>query len=388
LHATRARPGPLSSSARLPLSTLLSFVLVSFTVEFDNEFERRTPHRTTGQGPLPDSRRLPWLVSMAMWVTFMQFVPDDGIRVAELQRRLGFTSAEMRWWLTRMGTWWGYVVVEAEPTGGDANPPLSKGIVRLTTGGRKAVEVWRPLAAEIETRWHGRFGTREIEQLRAVLYELVGQFDVRLPDSLPILGYGLFSKSPDRRRRAPAEPETGSISSLPLPAFLSRALLAFAVEYEAEADMSLAIGANVLRVLDEKGIGVQRLSRLAGISKPAIDMAMGILQKNRLVSVDAIPRGSRTKITRLTPQGRKAQERYRQLLGNLEARWRSRFGNDTIDRLRESLERAAGDGTVKGSPLFRGLTPYSDGWRASVPQPDTLPHYPMLLHRGGYPDGS
>jgi hypothetical protein len=27
-------------------------------------------------------------------------------------------------------------------------------------------------------------------------------------------------------------------------------------------------------------------------------------------------------------------------------------------------------------------------WRARVPAPAALPHYPMTLHRGGYPDGS
>jgi hypothetical protein len=35
-----------------------------------------------------------------------------------------------------------------------------------------------------------------------------------------------------------------------------------------------------------------------------------------------------------------------------------------------------------GSDTIRSL------WRASVPNPETLPHYPMVLHRGGYPDGS
>lgn len=28
------------------------------------------------------------------------------------------------------------------------------------------------------------------------------------------------------------------------------------------------------------------------------------------------------------------------------------------------------------------------GWRASVRKPDTLPRYPIVLHRGGFPDGS
>ena len=34
----------------LPLPALLSRALVAFTIEFDNEFERRMPHRTS-RGP-------------------------------------------------------------------------------------------------------------------------------------------------------------------------------------------------------------------------------------------------------------------------------------------------------------------------------------------------
>jgi hypothetical protein len=45
------------------------------------------------------------------------------------------------------------------------------------------------------------------------------------------------------------------------------------------------------------------------------------------------------------------------------------------------------------------LRPYPDGWRAQRPYvtqttavvadpAGTLPHYPMVLHRGGWPDGS
>ena len=53
--------------------------------------------------------------------------------------------------------------------------------------------------------------------------------------------------------------------------------------------------------------------------------------------------------------------------------------------LRSSLEPlAAGRPPV----LFGGLEPYPDNWRASVRRPATLPHFPVVLHRGGYPDGS
>ena len=60
----------------------------------------------------------------------------------------------------------------------------------------------------------------------------------------------------------------------------------------------------------------------------------------------------------------------------------------TLDAL-PALERLVGDpGDLAASPLGPGLEPYPDNWRADVRAPRTLPHYPMVLHRGGYPDGS
>lgn len=79
---------------------------------------------------------------------------------------------------------------------------------------------------------------------------------------------------------------------------------------------------------------------------------------------------------------------YHQLVWAIEERWQARFGKDTIHNLRESLERLLSSPTTQMSPLFKGLEPYLEGWWASVRKPDTLPHYPMVLHRGGFPDGS
>jgi hypothetical protein len=60
----------------LPLPTLLSHVLVAFTIEFDNEFEHQMPHRTTNYGSTAGSRHGPWLVSMECWSNCMQFVGE------------------------------------------------------------------------------------------------------------------------------------------------------------------------------------------------------------------------------------------------------------------------------------------------------------------------
>ena len=71
-----------------------------------------------------------------------------------------------------------------------------------------------------------------------------------------------------------------------------------------------------------------------------------------------------------------------------EDRWRARFGAGTIAALRRPLEELVLGADGRPPLLFQGLEPYPDNWRASVRPPRTLPYYPMVLHRGGYPDGS
>lgn len=324
---------------RLPLSALLSQTLVAFTIEFDNEAERLMPHRTTNHGST--GLHGPWLVSLAMYVNCMQFVNEEGITAAELARRAR-TSTNLNG-MQR----WGYINISPDKR------------IRATPAGRVAQEIWRSLFRVIEHRWEERFGTSEIDQLRESLRALVNHIDLDLPDCLPILGYGLFSRAPDRKRTEP-------VGDLPLSALLSRALLSIAIEFEHESDLSLAIAANVLRVLDDKGIRLRDLPPITGVSTESIATAMGILRKKRLVAEES-------RIVRLTPQGVEAQSAGARLLAAIEDRWQSQSLRDALERIVSRLEIAA---------LYR------EGWRSKVRQPETLPHYPMVLHRGGFPDGS
>jgi hypothetical protein len=355
----------------LPLPALLSHALVAFTIEFDNEFEQQMPHRTTNHGGLPHA---PWLVSMVMWSNFMQFIPEDGIPARELQRLLRKTGKSMHAWLTRMGKWWGYIGVDAGA------------MVRPTSGGLKAQAVWRPLAASIEKRWQERFGAKEINHLRESLWAVARQLDVELPDGLPILGYGLFSREQDQDYPASTGPGGAPISSLP--ALLSKVLLAFAIDFESNSELSLAISANLLRLPGKAGVRVRDLPRLAGVSKEAIAMSQSFLKKHGYAVEEPEASGSRVKVLVLTAKGQHGQNAYRQLVWTIEERWQARFGSEVMRDLRESLERLVGEPTAQLSPLFRGLKPYPNGWRASVPSAERLPHYPMVLHRGGFPDGS
>jgi hypothetical protein len=130
----------------LPLSALLSQVLVAFTIEFDNEFEHQVPHRTTSLGSTTGSRRVPWLVSRVMWSNFMRFVDEEGTTIRDLQRLLRMPARDMRIWVTRMSEWWGYIVVESKAAGAQSKRIHSDAVVKPTPGVERQLrygERWR-----------------------------------------------------------------------------------------------------------------------------------------------------------------------------------------------------------------------------------------------------
>lgn len=365
---------------RLPLPALLSCALVAFMIEFDNEFEHRMPRRTTDYGASSDAARGPWLCSMVMWMNCMQFVSERGITVREVER---LARTRTNWDGMRR---WGYISFEPTPAGTGAKHIKPDAVVRPKPAGRKAIETWRPLAGIIEGRWRERFGNRALELLRASLCAIARKLDADLPDCLPILGYGLSSKGLDRTPgRANDNP---GVSELSLAVLLSRVLLTFALEFERESEVSLAISANVLRLVGDEGVRVRDLPLLSGVSKEAIAMALSFLEKRGYALLQPESQGSRMKALLLTPKGRCAREAHSRLLGKLECEWQERFGQHEIEMLRRALEPLVGDGSAPNSPLFPGLKPYPENWRAHVPPPQVLPHYPMVLHRGGFPDGS
>src|SRR5579872_1737205 len=154
----------------LPLSALLSQVLVALTIESDNEFEHRMPHRTSRHGRSDG----PWLTSMVMYLNCMQFLTDQGLLVRELE-----ALARTRTNLDGMRRW-GYVVIQ--------DPIRRNSLIRPTGKGKQAQEVWKSLFEEIEQRWRDRFGASAMERLRDALAAIVAQIEMNLPDCLPILG--------------------------------------------------------------------------------------------------------------------------------------------------------------------------------------------------------
>jgi DNA-binding MarR family transcriptional regulator len=179
---------------------------------------------------------------------------------------------------------------------------------------------------------------------------------------------------------------------------MSRVLLAFALDFERESDLSLgvyteggvsrlAISANLLRVRDGQPARAAAVPARTGVAKMQVDNWLGSLEQHRYLTLGPDPAGSRYKVATLTPKGIRARDAFHRWAGTIEDRWAERFSARPIGDLRNSAERLVtvpGDGSL----LWRGIEPYPDGWRAQVTRPATLPYYPVISHRGGFPDGS
>ena len=363
----------------LPFTALLSFALVSFTIETDNAAESQTPHTTTRQGK-STAVYGPWLTSMVMWLNCLKHLPEDGITVRELERRAR-TGTNLNGMMR-----WGYIFMAPSPMDTRAKPPIADWVVKPTAAGNAAKQAWEPLFAAIERRWEKRFGWEEIEELRMALRTIAVELPATLPDCMPILGFGLSMKQLPGKQSEAVAGNTKSIEELMLPELLARVLVAFALEFEEASRLSLALCSDVLRVMNEKGVRVRDLPVLSGVSKEAIAMALGFMKKRGLCFEQQEGAG-KARTVKLTPKGRAAQLAYQRLESEVDSRWEQRFGA-RMSRLHMALEKLLGDSGQDQTELLKGIEPQKGCWRAEVPRPKTLPWFPMVLHRGGYPDGS
>jgi hypothetical protein len=354
----------------VPLPALLSQLLVAFTIEFDNASEQRIPHRSA-RGPAAGGRG-PWLVSQPMWANFLRFVDHHEAPFEEVKGPARMTNFGG---LLR----WGYVLVGPEP----------RRVVRLSPAGERAAEVFRPLAGEIESRWTTRFGTPEIGALRDALGTVLNHADRALPRYLPVTAVQV------QRPVAWWADVREDPARLDLSALLAQVLLLFTHAYDQSGKLTQPVAANALRVLRAgEGVPIRDLPRLAGVAREQIAGSIKLLDRIEMLVQEPDPSG-RGKRAVLTERGAGAQERYRRIVTAVEDGWRERFGKDVVDRLAE----AAAAVRDQRDALAEGLTPEPSGWRANPPytlftkallaDPAAgLPHYPIVSHRGGYPDGS
>jgi hypothetical protein len=373
----------------VPLPAQLSAAFVAMAVEIDNAAEQRIAHRTTSFGG-SGARGDVWLASIAMWFTAVRALTEvDQLTVAEVRARTGLdTNVDG---LRR----WGYVSVDGvgRRLEGRQRPiPKPSSVLALTARGREAAAVWEPLPAEIEQRWCDRFGRGVVDRLRAALVTVARPADRDRPDYLPILSVGLWA---ERHRAAPlrvvTRPANGARDdgSLPLISLLARVLLVLTLDYEADARLALPVWTNGLRLLATEPTPVRDLPIRAGVSTEGMTMVLTHLQRADCVDISAIP-GRRGKQAGLSERGQRARAAgARRFVG---------LGHDgaagadgpgaAVEELRAALHPLVEDGTRARSPLFTGLDSVPGNWRADIPPPECLPWHPLVLHRGGYPDGS
>lgn len=342
---------------QVPLTTLLSWVWIAHTIEVDNAFEAIGFDRV--------GRHV--RISFPIWTNGLRFIDDDGIAVDDLRART--RAACNIGGLER----WGWISV------GDASDRRREGfgshrgvkgdtIVRPTRAGAYARRLWPRVLVGVEDRWRTRFGDDVIDALGELSHRVLTPFPWSPPEVNPSDGFrthiveGGYSEDTER----------------PLVALLGQLLVALTLEHERQAEVSLPLGANLLRVIDSGVVRVRDLPALTGLSKEGVAMATGYLLRRNFATTEP------ERAIRLTPDGLDALDGYRHSAGLQED-----------EALRAALEAVC----AQRGALAAGLTPPEGCWRGENPylaqtkrlltDPiGALPWHPVVLHRGGWPDAS
>jgi hypothetical protein len=350
------------------LTELLSRLLVAFTVEFDGVAEQRIEHRRGNEDSV-------WLASQAMWANFLQFVPADGVPLNRLASLVPIVNLPG---LRR----WRYVRLEPDPA---RRRPAPDTVVHMTPQGARAAAAWNGLADEIEQGWRTRFGSDAVSRLSAALAELDAE---PATPYLPVVNFADGMRSDHARG-------VSAVAPVDLSVRLSHVLLALTMDYESRSQLSLPLVADVLVHLGERDVPVTELVAASGVSTVAVNALLGFLQRHRLGVVSS---QQRRRSVRLTGAGMAAREQHLYIVDGQRERHRGRYGA-VVDELSAAalaiLEARDADGTPR---VAQGLRPPPGSWRARrsylaqteafVADPWRLPAQPMVLHRGGYPDGS
>jgi hypothetical protein len=345
--------------AEVPLAALLSWAWVAFAIEVDNTVEAAGCDRT---GRL-------FRISLAMWANGLRCIGEDGITVDELraQTRAACNIAGLERW-----RW----ITVGDPGGGrrdgyGTHRGVKGGsVLRPTPVGSYARRLWPQAVADVEQRWRDRFGDAAVGSLRDALLAPTPSA-AQMPWAPPEV-------HPSDGLRSHVISGTGTGGDIPLGALMGQALTALTLEHERGSAVSLPLGADVLRVIENAVVPLRDLPRLSGVSKEAVAMGTGFLARGKLAEIGP------GRLISLTARGQAALDDYR-----------VRAARPGDERLRAGLEEIVS----QREALAEGLRPPEGCWRAAKPYlaqtqrmlanpTAALPWQPMVLHRGGWPDGA
>lgn len=347
----------------LPLTALLGQVCVALTIEADNEFEHRLGPAFTADFGAQGGVGGPWLISTYCYLNFLRLVPDDGIPAGELAARCGDDRPAPR--LFDGMRRWGYCTFTPDIVGTTPRQRDAASIVRCTPNGLRARRAWEETFDELVDRW----SARGLDPLRAALVPVVEAIDRSLPEYLPLVS------APDRRMAVPIEPVSRPPRELHVLSLLAQLLTELTLTFEARFPHSLATCASLVRPLTAEPVLVRDLPDLTGVAAKDWEAGTKQLERAGLVGLGTSSGKPKGKTIRLSDAGVQLQAEYPPLLAEVERPWEDRCGE-----VRGELERVVVD-------ALEWTRPYPDNWRARRPV-TTLPHQPIVSHRGGYPDGS
>jgi hypothetical protein len=281
---------------RLALTALLSQLITVINAEFERA--------DAGSNSMP---------SLAVWSNVLQHLDEEGTDLRALKTRSCLSTRALRVALGRLEKR-GLLVV-------DQRAPREK-IVRPTRQGIKARDSFKTLIDSMEERW------RPHTQLRRSLEQLVEQLELDHPHYPSQYGTAdpRVTGGPGQDWSAVPRGDRDRVSELPLSALASQAHMAFTIEYE-QRNGPLGWSANVLRFIG-KGLPVDEL--------PPTSVSLGGMKRHRAIKItESAQAGKRIVMTAL---GKRIQERSEDVLQTIEGTWRDRFGAESVDTLRASLE--------------------------------------------------
>lgn len=350
------------AAAGVRLTVLLAKVWTAQVIEIDNTVEVVGAARFAGR----------FRISLPMWANGLRLIDEAGTPVVELRRQ---ARAECN--LAGLERW-GWITVDdpGHPGGGRRDGYGTRrglhanSLLRPTLAGMVARRLWPETVEAVEARWHARFGADVVETLRRSLADLAVGMPWALPEVAPSDGF----------RTHLIDGDSGCDGDqLPLVVLLGRALTALTVRAEAPSRVSLPLAENLLEVLADRATSRAGLPGRTGLSKEAIAMAVGFLTRQGLAV------SSPDRSVSLTAPGAAALVDHRSRVvttadyGGLGAALAAVLAQP--DALRVGLEPPPG--------CWRAKHPYLAQTRRLQADPvAALPRHPMVLHRGGWPDGS
>ncbi len=160
-----------------------------------------------------------------------------------------------------------------------------------------------------------------------------------------------------RDERAFYPPRQAAERPATLPALLSKALIAFGLEFNRDVPAPLALSANVLRVVTDEGVRAGELAELTGCSPETSAIGWRL---ERFVVVASVK--GRGKLVRLSAMGTEAQRAYPRVARRIESGWEQRFGEQVMDDLCAALRGLYRRDAAGRSRFAEGLVP-PDGVR-------------------------